>query len=134
MRTLLYAVLLAGISAVGFAADSDPAKTVPRALEYLVENGNGWMEDRNCASCHHSPQMVWALRETKAAGFPTDEKALKAAIDWTLSEKTTATTFPPPRSPERDLVSLAGTYIAMAFAGSESVPADWWAKLLADVL
>jgi len=138
MKSLLCIALAAGCCRSAFASDSpattEPAPTLPRALNYLVEKGADWMDDHNCASCHHVPMMIWSLREAKAGGVSIDETALAKAIEWTLSSKVNATTFPEAKNPERDLVSLAGAYIALAFDGSDSLPSEWQARSLRDLL
>jgi squalene-hopene/tetraprenyl-beta-curcumene cyclase len=88
------------------------------------------MEDRNCASCHHLPMMIWSLREAKTNGISIDDEVLAKAIEWTLSSKVEATTFPKAEKPEQDRVSMAAAYIALALAGSDSGPPEWWTAML----
>jgi hypothetical protein len=138
MKALLFLAITAGCCGMGIAADSpappDSARTVPRALEYLVQNGKEWMDERNCASCHHTPMMIWAMREAKAGGFAIDAKALASALEWTLSPKVQGTTFPEGRKGDRDIVSMAAAFTALAVAGDDSVPADWWKKMRGEAL
>jgi hypothetical protein len=125
-----------GLGATALAADpvaAPAASAVPRALTYLTGKGIEWTEDRNCVSCHHVPMMIWTLREARAAGISIDEKAMAKGIEWALSAKVDATTFPAKKNdPQRDIVSLAGTYLAFAFAGTDSAPPEWWARQFKD--
>ena len=138
MRTILFIALAIGLCDRGFTEDSaarpDATRTLPQALKYLVETGEDWIADRNCASCHHLPMMIWSLREAKAGGVAVDETALSKAIEWTLSAKINATTFPEAKTPERDLVSLASAYISIALDGTDSAPPEWWEQALGNLL
>ncbi len=137
-KALLFAALAAGLCPGSFAADpAPPPETkgpLPRALHYLVKTSNAWMEDHNCATCHHVTMTIWSLREAKAAGTGADTSALAKTVEWAVSAKTSGTTFPEGRKGDRDRFSLPAGYLALALSGGEGVPSEWWKKLREDAL
>jgi squalene cyclase len=135
MKTLLFIALAFGLGVRGFADEAipDPAQTVPKALQYLVEKGNDWMDDQSCAACHHLPMMIWSLREAKAGGFAVDEKALAKAIEWALSPKVDGKAFAVDKE-GKEQFSLPTTYLTLALTGKEGVPPEWSARALANAL
>ncbi|HYE76780.1 MAG TPA: hypothetical protein VEI97_02230, partial [bacterium] len=41
---------------------------IVKGLEYVTEKGDVWLEEKNCNSCHHLPEMLWSQREAKRRG------------------------------------------------------------------
>jgi hypothetical protein len=138
MKSLLFIALTFGICPAAFAdetfAPPDAARAVPRALHYLVEKGNDWMDDQTCAACHHIPMMIWSLREAKAGGFAVDEKALAKAIEWALSAKIDAKSFPADKASGGERVSRVAAFLTLALADSGKAPPEWSAKMLSNLL
>jgi hypothetical protein len=138
MKPLLFTLLAAACSSAVFAADPVPASDkppgLPRALDYLVKTSNTWMEDHNCATCHHVTMTIWSLREAASAGISYDAKTLAKTIEWVMSPPVNSTTFPEKREGDRARFSLPAGYLALALAGGDGVPEDWWAKLRNDAL
>ena len=50
--------------------------TVTRALPWLAEEGDWWIENKNCVSCHHTGLLLWSHRLAQDRGLPVDPKKL----------------------------------------------------------
>ncbi len=57
-----------------------------RSLPYIKEKGLAWIEDRQCASCHQVPGMLWSLNRAARVGLDADRSQSSAwtpwAVDW----------------------------------------------------
>lgn len=63
-----------------------------RSLPFVKEEGLAWIQDRQCASCHQVPSMLWSLNRAATLGLDperkeTTERTLWAA-DWRHWNKT----------------------------------------------
>jgi len=54
-----------------------------KGLTFLAKEGDTWMNEKNCNSCHTMPLLLWSHREAKRRGFAIDEKNFKEFVDWT---------------------------------------------------
>ncbi|MCC9604279.1 terpene cyclase/mutase family protein [Blastopirellula sp. JC732] len=55
---------------------------VTRSVPFLEREGQAWIDNRKCASCHQVPFMVWSLNEAHRAGAEVDLKKLNETIAW----------------------------------------------------
>lgn len=63
------------------AVSADEALEIAkRSLPFVKEKGLAWIEDRQCASCHQVPSMLWSLNLAAKAGIDSERKA---TIEWT---------------------------------------------------
>jgi hypothetical protein len=82
MKTLLLMLSLLAVRHVG----ADPILVAKKSLPYLKEKGLAWIEDRQCASCHQVPSMLWSLNLAASVGL--DDTRLETqkwtpwAADW----------------------------------------------------
>jgi len=58
--------------------------TIKRSLPYLAEEGQWWIEDKNCVSCHRVAIMTWSLRIAATQGLSLDAGKLDGWTQWTL--------------------------------------------------
>lgn len=61
---------------------ADASEAAGRALKYLRDEGNEWIEKRKCVSCHQIPAMVWSLSAAKSKGLEVDEAKLTDLQNW----------------------------------------------------
>jgi hypothetical protein len=92
---------LVSLTALCGASPAEPApakvqESVKRGLVFLEKEGLAWKEGRNCASCHHVPQMLWAMNEAKNHGYAVNDKALAEVTAWVLSADDKAKVMPKP--------------------------------------
>jgi squalene-hopene/tetraprenyl-beta-curcumene cyclase len=78
-------------SALLFAADPAAAAdqvraTVQRSLPFIQTEGQRWIDDKKCVSCHQVPFMVWALNAAADRGFDVEQQKRQDcgefATDW----------------------------------------------------
>ncbi len=55
---------------------------VTKSLGFLAKEGDTWMNEKNCNSCHTMPFLLWSHREAKRRGFSIDDTAFKEFVDW----------------------------------------------------
>jgi squalene-hopene/tetraprenyl-beta-curcumene cyclase len=54
-----------------------------KGLDFLGKEGDRWMNEKTCNSCHHMPLLLWSHREAKRRGFTIDDKVFNEFVDWT---------------------------------------------------
>lgn len=77
MKTRLLLCLLTAMTA---ASAEEALEIAKRSLPFIKEKGLAWIEDRQCASCHQVPSMLWSLNSAARAGL--DPKR-KETTEWT---------------------------------------------------
>lgn len=82
-------VLLLGISLAAARADDvvrpDDARlrtAITKGLDFLVKEGDAWLNERNCNACHHLPELLWSHREAKRRGIPIDQAKFDEFSEW----------------------------------------------------
>lgn len=76
------ASLLSMSSAYSESTESALRETVAKALPYIEERGDWWIERNNCVSCHRVSVMTWALSDARAHGFDVDFDSLQSLQRW----------------------------------------------------
>lgn len=72
-------LLLCLLAAATAASGEEAVEIAKRSLPFIKEKGLAWIEDRQCASCHQVPSMLWSLNSAVKAGI--DEG--KETREWT---------------------------------------------------
>ena len=57
---------------------------VYKALPYILEEGERWIDERGCVSCHQVPLMVWSLNAAKTNGFAVPANQLQGHKKWAV--------------------------------------------------
>jgi hypothetical protein len=130
---MLTPLLLAALLLATPADDAPPPEArareaIERSLVYLQEESIDWIRDRQCATCHHAPMMIWAAYEAKARGFAVDQGAIDEASRFVLDDPVKSKVLTPPKPPGEaptpapgDLACLPSVYAALA---AQAVPAE----------
>ena len=111
-------------------------KAVEKALPYLWEEGERWIDERGCVSCHQVPLMVWSLNAAKKSGFAVDANRLEKRKQWSLRPES----FDPPEEGELFQLTraLKGNTDTMSMLllglGGDGVAGDEWKKIFSDAL
>ncbi|MEM6989671.1 MAG: hypothetical protein AAF721_04215 [Myxococcota bacterium] len=58
------------------------ATALAPSLVYLRNEGEGWIEEHACASCHQIPAMLWSLGLAEQRGLAVDADALARSRAW----------------------------------------------------
>lgn len=99
MKTRLHAMLVIAIVLAGVGHGEEKAKGPPvkplaedelrsvlsKSLGYLAKEGDQWMTDKSCNSCHHMPLLLWGHREAKRRGFAVEPKKFDEWLEWSIA-------------------------------------------------
>ena len=55
-----------------------------RALSFVWQEGERWIEERGCLSCHQVPLMIWSLCAAAESGFSVSKKRLQNYKEWSV--------------------------------------------------
>ncbi len=55
---------------------------IEKGLGYLASEGDRWMEEKSCNSCHHLPELLWSHREASSRGFTVDKARYVEWLSW----------------------------------------------------
>lgn len=103
-------------STMPVAAPPSPARVrqaVAGGLDYLTDMGVAWKAERQCASCHHLPVVLWALGEARGAGFAVDETVAADFTSWSLAADGSAKVIAAEGTPGAAVYSLAAVYTTL---------------------
>ena len=122
------AFLLLAVSPARCAASSEPGSStsgaVERGLHFIQTEAFRWKDTRKCAACHHAATMLWTFNEARAAGYATDEKALKEITEWAFLDMKTNSLADEP--PPRNVINLGWVYVLLS---TETAPESrLWAR------
>jgi squalene-hopene/tetraprenyl-beta-curcumene cyclase len=99
-------------------------QAVAGGLDYLTDLGVTWKAERQCASCHHVPVMLWALGEARGAGFAVDETVAAEFASWSLATDGAAKVIAAEGSPGAAVYSLAAVYTTLGVSARSDADAD----------
>lgn len=69
------------------AADEEARPAIRKGLDFLAREGNKWMEEKSCNSCHHLPELLWTHREARRRGFAIDDKQFTEWQQWSADHE-----------------------------------------------
>ena len=75
-------VILCLLTALTTASAEEALDIAKRSLPFIKEKGLAWIEDRQCASCHQVPSMLWSLNSAARAGLDTERKETTEWTPW----------------------------------------------------
>lgn len=74
--------ILCLLTALQAASADEALEIVKRSLPFVKEKGLAWIEDRQCASCHQIPSMLWSLNSAARAGIDLERKETTEWTPW----------------------------------------------------
>ena len=80
--TKVDAAFSVGPDATPAAAHKTAREAVRRALPFIERQGVRWMEQKRCASCHHSTFLVWSHNAAAERGVAVDPGRLREWTEW----------------------------------------------------
>ncbi|NUM53173.1 MAG: hypothetical protein HUU46_05990 [Candidatus Hydrogenedentes bacterium] len=114
MHSMLLATQLAMLAGGPSPAELKPV--IERGLAYIEREGLKWKDERDCASCHHVPMMLWTLGAAKALGYTVNDQVVADAAAWTFREDNASRVlYPPETPPEKRAYTIAATFSVLAF-------------------
>lgn len=111
------------------AAAESVRDALARSVPFLQREGQAWIENRQCVSCHQIPFMAWSLNEARRAGAAVEEKKLNETIAWSVDWRN----WTAPKNREKTDQAQAETgnidtmyqlLLGLAYA-NDGAPADW---------
>jgi len=94
--SFICAAVLAGLTILSAArslsaeertqTDADVRAVITRSLPFIEEQGEWWIEEKKCITCHRIGLMTWSFTEAARRGFAVDAAKLDGWIDWTLTK------------------------------------------------
>jgi hypothetical protein len=82
---LAAAALLSNMQPLPRAAnrEADVRNAVTRSLPFLEKEGVAWLQQKNCASCHHVPFLLWSHNAARTHGINVSNSEVAKWTDWT---------------------------------------------------
>ena len=104
------------------------ATAVTRALPFLWQEGERWIEERGCVSCHQVPLMVWSLSAALESGFPVSKKRLENHKGWSV--RPASFVGPEGKEPYQLASALSGntdtmSSLLLGLGGNRHVGEEW---------
>jgi hypothetical protein len=73
------------------AADEQVRAAIERSLPFIETEGQRWIEEKKCVTCHQVPFMVWSLNAAAERGIVHDGQRLADCSSWAMDWKNLAT-------------------------------------------
>lgn len=82
LRTLGFLALFFAVFCPARAEEAQLRAAITKGLGFLAKDGDRWMDERDCTSCHHMPALLWSHREAAERGFAIDQKKFGEWLEW----------------------------------------------------
>src|SRR3954470_18282634 len=84
------------VPCLAFAADPPATEgpvraAIARSLPFIQAEGERWIAEKKCVTCHQVPFMVWALNAAAGRGIELDASKRKECGSWAVEWKNMAT-------------------------------------------
>ncbi len=108
--------IAATLAIIVSVAPEDIRPTIDRGLRFIEADAKKWKDERDCASCHHTPMMLWTLNAAKSRGYAINESLFTEMTEWALREDNAAKILYNADVPaEKQVYFIASTYVMLAF-------------------
>jgi hypothetical protein len=89
-------------------------RAIEGGLGYLKHEGLKWIQERQCASCHHATWLMWAVHEARQAGVAIDESGLADVNSFCYAADNRAKLIAAPGAMGADKLSMGAVYLGLA--------------------
>src|SRR5438477_9795104 len=72
-------------------SDEQVRVAVERSLPFVQAEGERWITEKKCVTCHQVPFMVWALNAAAERGVELDQQKRNECSSWAVDWKNMAT-------------------------------------------
>jgi antitoxin (DNA-binding transcriptional repressor) of toxin-antitoxin stability system len=72
-------------------SDEAVRATIERSLPFIQAEGQRWIDEKKCVTCHQVPFMVWSLNAAAERGIILDEQQRADCAAWAIDWKNMAT-------------------------------------------
>jgi len=140
-RELIVNLLLIGCGLLLVAdelpTDEQVRTTIERSLPFVQTEGQRWIDEKKCVTCHQVPFMVWALNAAADRGVAVDRPKREATSAWATDWHNIATK-PQLELGEREALSNHHDPVAQLLLGRSAAERDpaaaAWPALFAECL
>ncbi len=110
--------------------------TIERSLPFIQTEGQKWIDEKKCVTCHQVPFMVWSLNAAAERGIVLDEQKRADCNSWALDWKHMATKEDLEKGEEPTLARHNDPVAQLLLARStkEGEESAAWVKLFAERL
>lgn len=118
--------MLVCFAANGLADDASSQSAeqvaIERALPFIQAEGEKWIKERNCVSCHQVPFMVWSLNAAAKRGFEMDEQKLRDWNAWAMDAANFSSPASRGKAPREKLLSENADASYQLLLSNEAAP------------
>jgi squalene-hopene/tetraprenyl-beta-curcumene cyclase len=79
------------VSAEPLPTDGQVRAIIDRAVPFILAEGQKWIDEKKCVTCHQVPFMVWSLNAAADRGIAVDRARLSDCGSWAVDWKNMAT-------------------------------------------
>src|SRR6476469_6082738 len=79
------------LAADPLSADEQVRAAIERSLPFIEAEGQRWIDEKTCVTCHQVPFMVWSLNAAADRGIVHDRQRLADCSAWARDWKNLAT-------------------------------------------
>jgi hypothetical protein len=103
----------------GIALSDQIRTAVSRSLPYLEREGQRWIDDKKCVTCHRVSFLTWSMRAAEQRGFPVDHDKLRQWEEWSVQSSLEKTEKSPEGDGAKNVDGLAQLILAAATSSDD---------------
>lgn len=88
LAAFLFAVLPAASAWAGpIPIERQAREAAARSLPYLADEGDIWIEEKKCVSCHQTGLLIWSHRLARDQGLAVNDAKLEEWTSWAIARQ-----------------------------------------------
>src|SRR5689334_13807049 len=107
---------------------------VERSLPFVMAEGEKWIAEKKCVTCHQVPFMVWALNAAAERGIELDRQKREECNAWAVSWKNMATKEDLEQGEQQTLARHSDPVAQLLLAWSKDSGTAPWPAMFAERL
>jgi squalene-hopene/tetraprenyl-beta-curcumene cyclase len=135
MHLNLFALGICAVLAAGDApSDEQVRAAVEKSLPFVMAEGEKWVAEKKCVTCHQVPFMVWALNAAAERGIELDRQKREDCASWAVAWKNMATKEDLEKGEEHTLTRHSDPVAQLLLARGKGNSSATWPRLFAERL
>jgi squalene-hopene/tetraprenyl-beta-curcumene cyclase len=114
--------------------DRQVRAAIERSLPFVQAEGERWIAEKKCVTCHQVPFMVWALNAAAERGIELDRQKRDECGSWAIDWKNMATKEDLDQGEQHTLARHTDPVAQLLLARSKSDASAMWPELFAERL
>jgi squalene-hopene/tetraprenyl-beta-curcumene cyclase len=131
-------IAIAGVwlmMAVGDApSDEQACVAIEKSLPFVMAEGERWIAEKKCVTCHQVPFMVWALNAAAERGMELNRQKREECSSWAIEWKNMATKEDLEKGEEHTLARHSDPVAQLLLARGKGNTSATWPALFAERL